>query len=130
VQAHLSYRYYGSPFLCLKDRHFSFTGSPPFLIHLLASLNFLLRKRLTYRCGEGLPVHRSFLWLKETDGHRPEYSKTLGGLSLVHSARMFLESDISMINASCFRSPNAPIPPGQNAPLDCPAWRDNSVSPL
>lgn len=32
-----------------------FTGSPPFLIHLLVPLNFLLRKRLTYRITDFHP---------------------------------------------------------------------------
>src|SRR5262245_49092109 len=32
-----------------------FTGSPPFLIHLLAPLNLLLRKRLTYRITDFHP---------------------------------------------------------------------------
>jgi hypothetical protein len=39
----------------LKSREIVFTGSPPFLLHLLAPLNLVLRKRLTYRITDFFP---------------------------------------------------------------------------
>jgi hypothetical protein len=39
----------------LRSREVLFTGSPPFLLHLIAPLNILLRKRLTYRITDFFP---------------------------------------------------------------------------
>jgi hypothetical protein len=39
----------------LRSREVLFTGSPPFLLHLIAPLNLILRKRLTYRITDFFP---------------------------------------------------------------------------
>ncbi len=39
----------------LRSREVLFTGSPPFLLHLIAPLNIVLRKRLTYRITDFFP---------------------------------------------------------------------------
>ena len=39
----------------LRSREVVFTGSPPFLLHLIAPLNVFLRKRLTYRITDFFP---------------------------------------------------------------------------
>jgi hypothetical protein len=39
----------------LRSREVLFTGSPPFLLHLIAPLNVVLRKKLTYRITDFFP---------------------------------------------------------------------------
>jgi hypothetical protein len=39
----------------LRSREILFTGSPPFLLHLIAPLNIFLRKKLTYRITDFFP---------------------------------------------------------------------------
>jgi hypothetical protein len=65
-----------------------FTGSPPFLLHLVAPLNILLRKRLTYRITDFFP-----------ECLMAEYAKPPAPLRWLHRLTVFWRKRITQFEA-------------------------------
>jgi hypothetical protein len=68
----------------LRSREVLFTGSPPFLLHLIAPLNVLLRKRLTYRITDFFP-----------ECLMAEYAETPAPLRWLHRLTVFWRKRIT-----------------------------------
>lgn len=66
------------------SREVLFTGSPPFLLHLIAPLNIFLRKKLTYRITDFFP-----------ECLMAEYAKTPAPLRWMHALTIFWRKRIT-----------------------------------
>ena len=67
-----------------RSRELMFTGSPPFLLHFLAPLNLLLRRKLTYRITDFFPE----ALIAELGGRTPWYLGALQWLTVFWRKRV------------------------------------------
>jgi hypothetical protein len=116
----------------LRSKEVIFTGSPPFLLHLLAPLNLLLRKKLTYRITDFFPeclmaeygrtptLLRWLYWLTVFWRRRVSQFEVLGEDQRQRLAEIGIENDRIVLR----RDPSPVSVPPCTQPLSRPAALD------